>query len=148
MPPRLLGQFGLTQYHFVDTLDRYPTFWSFDSGAVSKISNQFAAMPSVHCCWALWCACVIVSHVKHVWAKVLAVIYPITTVTVIVVTANHYYLDALGGFFVFGVGYVAARIFTRAGRGPAVAVAPPPEPPSEPPSEPSVSRPSGSPGGP
>jgi hypothetical protein len=37
-----------------------------------------------------------------------------------VVTANHYFLDAAGGFFVFGVGYVAARIFTRAGRGPAV----------------------------
>jgi hypothetical protein len=49
------------------------------------------------------------------------VIYPITTVTVIVVTANHYFLDAVGGFFVFGVGYVAARIFTRAGRGPATA---------------------------
>ena len=38
----------------------------------------------------------------------------------IVVTANHYFLDAVGGFFVLGVGYVLARLFTRAGRGPAV----------------------------
>ena len=52
MPPRLLpGSYG-----FVDTLAKYPTFWSFNSGAVSKISNQYAAMPSVHICWATWCA--------------------------------------------------------------------------------------------
>ena len=38
--------------------------------------------------------------------------------TVIVVTANHYFLDAVGGFFVFGIGYGAARIFTRAGAAP------------------------------
>src|SRR3954466_797858 len=119
LPPRLMpGSYG-----FVDTLAKDPAFWSFNSGAVSKISNQFAAMPSVHCAWALWCACALVPRVKHLWAKVLAVVYPITTVTVIVVTANHYLLDAVGGFFVFGVGYVAARIFTRAGRGPAIAPA-------------------------
>ena len=76
-------------------------------GAVNKISNQFAAMPSVHCAWALWCACALVPRLKHVWAKVLAALYPVTTVTVIVVTANHYFLDAVGGFFVLGVGYVA-----------------------------------------
>ncbi len=56
MPPRLLPE----SYGFVDTLAKYPTFWSFNSGAVSKISNQFAAMPSVHCAWALWCTCVMV----------------------------------------------------------------------------------------
>jgi hypothetical protein len=118
MPPRLLPH----HFGFVDTLDKYPTFWSFNRGAVNKISNQYAAMPSVHCAWALWCACALVPRVKHVWAKVLAVIYPITTVTVIVVTANHYFLDAVGGFFVLGVGYVAARLFTRAGRGRAIAI--------------------------
>ena len=74
-----------------------PAFWSFNSGAVSKISNQFAAMPSVHCAWALWCACALVPRLRHTWAKVLAVVYPVTTVTVIVVTANHYFLDAVGG---------------------------------------------------
>jgi hypothetical protein len=126
MPPRMFDgmqhySFAVQNLHFVDTLAKDPAFWSFNSGAVNKISNQFAAMPSVHCCWALFCACALVPRVKHVWAKVLAVIYPITTVTVIVVTANHYFLDAVGGFFVLGAGYVAARIFTRAGRGPAVA---------------------------
>ena len=57
-------------------------------------------------------------------------LYPVTTVTAIVVTANHYFLDAVGGFFVLGVGYVLARIFTRAGRGrprPRVADGPTPD---------------------
>jgi hypothetical protein len=112
MPPRLLPD----SYGYVDTLARYPTFWSFNSGAVSKISNQFAAMPSVHCAWAGWCTLVFFPRVKHLWAKVLAVLYPVTTVTVIVLTGNHYVLDAVGGFFVLAVGVVLARMFTRAGR--------------------------------
>jgi hypothetical protein len=119
LPPRLLPDFS-SQYHFVDTLAKDPAFWSFNTGAVNKISNQFAAMPSVHCAWALWCACALVPRLRHTWAKVLAALYPVSTVTVIVVTANHYFLDAVGGFFVLGVGYVLARLFTRAGRGPIV----------------------------
>ena len=119
MPPRLLPH----HFGFIDTLDKYPTFWSFNSGAMKRISNQFAAMPSVHCAWALWCACVLVPRVKTTWAKTLAVLYPISTVAVIVITANHYFLDAVGGFFILGVGYVAARILTRAGRSPQASAA-------------------------
>jgi hypothetical protein len=126
-PPRMFDgtnwhlAISIPNLHFVDTLAKDPAFWSFNSGAVNKISNQFAAMPSVHCAWALWCACALVPRLKHLWAKILAGIYPITTVTVIVVTANHYFLDAVGGFFVFGCGYLLARLFTRAGRGRPVA---------------------------
>lgn len=112
MPPRLLpAHFG-----FVDTLDKYPTFWSFKRGAINKISNQYAAMPSVHCAWALWCALALVPRVKHRWAKVLSALYPVGTVTSIVLTANHYFLDAVGGFLVLGIGFVIARLVTRAGR--------------------------------
>jgi hypothetical protein len=117
MPPRLMPE----SYGFVDTLAKYPTFWSFNSGAVSKISNQFAAMPSVHCVWALWCACVMVPRARRDWVKVLFVLYPISTVMAIVLTGNHYVLDAVGGFAVLGIGYVLARTFTRAGRGAPVA---------------------------
>ena len=38
------------------------------------------------------------------------------TVTVIVITANHYFLDAVGGFAILGIGYVVAQFLTRAGR--------------------------------
>jgi hypothetical protein len=114
MPPRLLP----AHYGFVDTLEKYPTIWSFDSGAVSRISNQFAAMPSVHCCWALWCACVLVPRVRHPVARAAAMLYPVFTVTVIVLTANHYFLDAIAGFMTLGIGYGAARLTTRSGRRP------------------------------
>ena len=113
MPPRLLP----AHYGFVDTLAQYPTFWSFNSGAVNKISNQYAAMPSVHCAWALWCACALVPRLRRTWAKILAALYPVATVTAIVLTANHYVLDAVGGFAVLGIGFLLARAFTRAGRG-------------------------------
>ena len=121
MPPRLLDSYlGFHHYGFQDTLAKYPAFWSFNSGAISKISNQYAAMPSVHCAWALWCACALIPRLKHNWAKVLAVLYPIGTVTAIVLTGNHYVLDAVGGFIIMGIGYFVSRRFTRAGRGVAL----------------------------
>lgn len=128
MPPRLLPH----HFGYIDTLDKYPTFWSFKRGAVNKISNQYAAMPSVHCVWALWCACALVPRLKRTWAKLLAALYPVGTVISIVLTANHYFLDAVGGFIVLGLGFLIARTFTRAGRGtpvdPKTAAGPPPDP--------------------
>ncbi|MEI6570803.1 MAG: phosphatase PAP2 family protein [Actinomycetes bacterium] len=118
MPPRLLPP----NFGFIDTLDRYPTIWSFDSGTLHNVSNQFAAMPSVHCAWALWCACALVPRLKSTWAKVIAALYPVCTVTVIVVTGNHYFLDAVAGFTVLGIGYLIARSITKAGRRSPVAV--------------------------
>jgi hypothetical protein len=112
MPPRLLP----SHYGFIDTLEKYPTPWSFDSGSVSRISNQFAAMPSVHCLWALWCACVLVPHLRHPVARAAAALYPVMTVVVIVLTANHYFLDAVAGFATLGIGYGVAQLITRAGR--------------------------------
>lgn len=125
MPPRLLDTMPGADYGFVDTLAKYPTLWTFNSGAMKKISNQYAAMPSVHCAWALWCACALVPRVQRAWVKVLAALYPVMTVSVIVVTANHFFLDAVGGFAIFGIGYVGARLLTRAGRGSPVAPAAP-----------------------
>jgi hypothetical protein len=119
MPPRLLEE----SYGFVDTLAKYPTIWSFNSGAVSKISNQYAAMPSVHIAWALWCSFVLVPRLRATWARVAAAGYPLVTVAVIVVTGNHFVLDAAGGAIVLGVGFLLANRVTRAGRG-----APRPEP--------------------
>jgi hypothetical protein len=122
-PPRM---FDGSTFHmnlgFIDTLAKDPAFWSFNEGAMKKISNQFAAMPSVHCAWAGWCACALVPRLRYGWAKALAILYPVCTVTVIVVTANHWFLDAVGGFFVLAVGYGLARLVTKAGRGPTIDV--------------------------
>ena len=113
MPPRLLPR----RYGYVDTLAQYPTFWSFNSGAVNKISNQYAAMPSVHCAWALWCACALVPRLQHRGRSASPPSTRSCTVTAIVLTGNHYFLDAVGGFAVLGIGFLLARRFTRAGRG-------------------------------
>lgn len=109
MPPRLLpASFG-----FVDTLDVYPTFWSFKRGAVNEISNQYAAMPSVHCIWALWCACALAPRLRSRRAKLLAVLYPVGTVVSIVLTANHFLLDAVAGFAVLALAAPIARLLPR-----------------------------------
>lgn len=110
MPPRLLPP----AFDFVDTLDKYPTFWSFNRGAVNKISNQYAAMPSVHCAWALFCAVVLVPRLRRRWAKWLAALYPVATVIAIVLTGNHFIIDAPAGFLILGIGYAVARVITRA----------------------------------
>jgi hypothetical protein len=118
MPPRLLDVSGFAHqsYGFVDTLVRYPTFWSFDSPTMKSVSNQFAAMPSLHCGWALWGAAAVFPRVKSRWMKALAIAYPVATVFVVVATGNHYFLDAVGGAVIFIVGYAVARLITRAGR--------------------------------
>ena len=105
MPPRLLDQHGLN-YGFVDTLAEIGGLWSFNSGTMSKISNQYAAMPSLHFAWSAWCAFVLVPLIRPRWGKVLMGLYPVATLFAIVVTANHYWIDALGGAIVLGLGYL------------------------------------------
>ncbi|MEY2425073.1 MAG: hypothetical protein QOI61_645 [Actinomycetota bacterium] len=110
MPPRLLDMHGL-HYGFVDTLQKVGGLWSFDSGAMSKISNQYAAMPSLHFAWSTWCACVLVPMIKPLWGKILMAGYPAITVFCIVVTANHYWIDAVGGGVALGLGYLIGGKF-------------------------------------
>lgn len=114
MPPRLLPM----HYGFVDTLDKYPTFWSFDSGGMKNLSNQFAAMPSVHICWSTFCALVLGPRLKSKTGRVLAWCYPFFTLFVIVITANHYIIDAFGGLLILTLGWIASSYVTRAGHKP------------------------------
>jgi hypothetical protein len=116
MPPRLLP----AHYGFVDTLKAYGSLWSFDSGTMHKISNQYAAMPSLHFAWATWSTVVLAPMVKRNWARALVFAYPAATLFAIVVTANHYFLDALAGAVIFGVGALGAAVVTRHQRPVAV----------------------------
>ncbi len=110
MPPRLLndcGPFGacLDNYSFVDTLVDPGGFWSFNSSAMMEISNQYAAMPSLHVAWALWCAFAAVPVVRRRWLRVLLILYPWLTLSAVMVTANHYWLDAVGALAAVAVAY-------------------------------------------
>ena len=109
MPPRLLGncgEFGYcgVDYGFVDTLARYGGLWSFDSGAMEQISNQYAAMPSLHFAWSTWTFLVLYGHFKRTWVNIAIATYPWVTLFAIIVTANHYWLDAAGGALALSVG--------------------------------------------
>jgi hypothetical protein len=109
MPPRLLP----SSYHFVDSLRSIGGLWNFDSGAVSKVSNQYAAMPSLHFAWSSWSALVLGPALRHRWAKVLMYAYPFVTLFCIVVTANHYFLDAAGGALALTLGFSMATVISR-----------------------------------
>ncbi len=123
MPPRLLdspGEFGPPpalnaerDFGFVDTLATYETFWSFDSEALKDVSNQYAAMPSLHVGWATWAALVLSPMVRRRWVRALVWLHPIATVFCIIVTANHYWLDAAGGLVILGAGFLAGRALAR-----------------------------------
>lgn len=116
MPPRLLFTASHPgQYDFVDTLAKYPTFWSFESGAINKISNQYAAMPSLHFGWSLFCASALAPRLRRRPARVAAALYPLLTLGAIVLTGNHFFLDAAGGAVVFLAGYWLGRWLTRPG---------------------------------
>jgi len=109
MPPRLLPE----GYGFVDALHVVGGLWSFESGAVAKVSNPYAAMPSLHMAWAGWCVLALLPAVRSPWAKRAMVVYPLLTLFAVVVTANHYFLDAVGAAVVLATGFLLARSFTR-----------------------------------
>jgi len=118
MPPRLLGDCGpygacRPDSPYVDTVRDVGGIWSFESSGMDALSNQYAAMPSLHIGWALWCTLVLVPRLGPRWAKGLAIAYPVLTMFAIVVTANHYWIDGIGGVLAVGFGWVASTAWER-----------------------------------
>jgi len=116
MPPRLLGDCGpygacRGGERFVDTVADVGGIWSFESAGLETVSNQYAAMPSLHIGWAFWCALLLVPRLVSRPAKILAAIYPLLTLFAIVVTANHYWIDAVGGVVVVALGVLLSTIW-------------------------------------
>lgn len=124
MPPRLLGncvsEFGAcaTEHTFLDTMVELGGLWSFESDQVASISNQFAAMPSLHIAWAVWCAVALSPLLRRRSSRAIVWSYPLLTLFAIMVTANHYWLDAVGGLLALGVGVLLAPFLTRVLPGP------------------------------
>ncbi len=108
MPPRLLCdcEYGAGVAHgFVDTMQAYGSIWQFGSGAMASVSNQYAAMPSLHVAWATWCLVALWPVLRSRWARALVLLHALATVFAVVVTANHYWLDVVGGLVTLGVGW-------------------------------------------
>jgi hypothetical protein len=66
----------------------------YGPSAHSGIANQFAAMPSLHVGWALMVAVFMIRATRSRW-RWLWIAHPLLTFTVVVITANHYWLDGL-----------------------------------------------------
>ena len=114
-PPRLLS----ASYGFVDTMAQYSSYgwWGGEASAprgMGGMTNQYAAMPSLHVGWALWCGVMLWRYGRTRTTKVAAVAYPLITTIVVMGTANHYFLDAVAGAAVMGAGYLLAPYVTRA----------------------------------
>ncbi|MFJ7946040.1 bifunctional glycosyltransferase 87/phosphatase PAP2 family protein [Streptomyces sp. NPDC096354] len=104
-PPRLMPGLG-----FIDTVHGVQDFAKPDYGTLTSMTNQYAAMPSLHFGWSLWCGVMTVMLAPKLWMKALGLLHPLFTVSAIVATANHWVLDAVGGALVIGLGFVLTHV--------------------------------------
>jgi hypothetical protein len=109
-PPRLLPQ-----YSYVDTLTRFHTWGSLADPKIAEHSNQYAAMPSLHIGWALWCGIALFLCARRTWVRLLGLLYPVATLIVIVGTANHFIIDAVGGAIAIGIGFAVQWLLSAHG---------------------------------
>jgi hypothetical protein len=95
-PPRLVSDLGA-----VDIMRKFADYgWWGEAAsaprAIGDATNQYAAMPSLHFGWSLWCGIQMWSFTGIRW-RTAAIVYPTLQVLVVVGTANHFVLDVVGG---------------------------------------------------
>ena len=107
-PPRLMA--GQT---YIDTVREY-VLWGFTpSEDMQSLSNQYAAMPSMHVGWALWVGVVLVMYGRGRVVRALGIAYPLATLFVVMVTGNHFILDAIAAVVFFFVAVAAVDVVGR-----------------------------------
>jgi hypothetical protein len=111
-PPRLMNGGD-----FVDTVVVHHTWGSMASGDLKHMSNQYAAMPSMHQAWSLWAGAAVALLARRRWVRLAATLYPCVMLVVIVGTGNHWLLDALAGGAVLALAAILVKAFERARRG-------------------------------
>lgn len=107
-PPRLMPG-----GNFIDTVAVHHTWGSMSSGNLKTVSNQYAAMPSMHIGWSLWSGLTIFALARTPWVRILGLLYPAVTLLVIVATGNHFWLDAAGGMLCLAFGFTVSYIWYR-----------------------------------
>lgn len=109
-PPRFFPEWG-----FVDTVAEV-TGVKRDNATVNALFNPYAAVPSMHVGFALMIGVPMILMTRRRWAKALWAAYAPVVSLVVVVTANHWVLDAVAGAAVAAVSAVAAQLlFARVG---------------------------------
>lgn len=108
-PPRLTPGAGV-----VDTINEFAGV-NQDSNAVSLLVNKYAAVPSMHIGFSLMIAIPAIMLIRNLAVRAVWAIYPVIVFFVIVVTAQHYWLDAAAGAATAAVAaLVATRLLARA----------------------------------
>jgi len=115
-PPRLVPDLGI-----VDVLRDYADhgWWGSAASAprgIGDATNQYAAMPSMHVGWAVWCGIQMWGFGTRPW-RVLAVAYPTLLAVTVLATGNHYLLDVLAGAGCVLLAHLALRALLRRRRG-------------------------------
>jgi PAP2 superfamily len=111
-PPRLMGE------PYLDTLASYADlgWWTEHASAPSGLgglTNELAAMPSLHVGWAVWVAWALHRHVRSRLGRLTLLAYPLITTAVVVGTGNHWLLDCLAGVLVVGLGIAGSNLTGR-----------------------------------
>jgi membrane-associated phospholipid phosphatase len=106
-PPRLFPE-------FTDTITDFAKV-NHDSGLVKLFINPYAAIPSMHVAFSTMIGVTGVLISRHTITKVVWAAYPVLVFWVVVVTANHYWVDGAFGLLVAVLsGVTAATILARA----------------------------------
>jgi hypothetical protein len=106
-PPRLMPEEG-----FTDTIALF-TGVAQDDETLSLLVNQYAAVPSMHIAFSLMIAVPGMALTRFAPARVLWSAYPLLVFFVIVVTGNHFWLDAAAGAAVACLAAITARQLAR-----------------------------------
>jgi hypothetical protein len=101
-PPRLVPELG-----FGDPVAEVTGVTAAGAGT-GVLYNPFAAVPSMHVAFALMVAVPMAGLVRANWVRRLWLAYPALVTAVVVVTANHWWLDAVLGALVVAVSASAA----------------------------------------
>ncbi len=69
-------------------------------------ANQVAAMPSLHCAFALFVVVFCFKWVTNWWLRALMLLYPLAMITTLMYFGEHYFADGLAGFAVVGLSFL------------------------------------------
>ncbi len=100
-PPRLLPELGFVDVGAARHLSAY-------QNAAPGFVDQLSSMPSIHVAWAIVIAVAVVAVSRSPW-RWLIVVHPLVTAYVVVVTANHFWLDGVAAAAVVGVILLVGR---------------------------------------
>jgi membrane-associated phospholipid phosphatase len=108
-PPRMYPEHG-----FVDTMVDFSNV-NHDSALAKAFINPYAAVPSMHCAFALMVGLSGARLVRNRLMKAFWIAWPLLIAWVVIVTGNHYWIDiALGWAVAATAALVASRLLARA----------------------------------